>query len=242
MRKEDVYYNLMMSFNFYMKEMFCVKNGLIESKNKKIASATKNKKYQLDENIIYTDGEGNAKSSVIVYAGGEEISNSNYVVNYIECTIIFKKTTKDVLIEYNTASVDIVDAFPEDKSDDFAKQMIAISFEDSSLKPFELGTYRQYWKYYFYVDFICYNKVVRDRLSHSFAVGIKNYGVPLFDFSQDNILNQDGTLNEEFKLLEKSYYNMNYFEDLKIEKLNLESLDKKRMYDSCVSGTLTLVF
>lgn len=240
MNKEDVFYNLKLSIDFYFREVFCKKYGFYETKTKKIQKAIKNKKYQLEDNILLTDGNGNASLNVSVKSGEEYVND--FVFDCNTGTICFTKSLSNVEIEYNVLNVDIVDAYPEDKSDNFERQMISISTDDIYSRPFDVTGKIHRWYLPFYIDMFLFSRVVRNRISNAIGVMFKDISMPVIDFINNGIVNKDGTFNSDFSFKKNAVSYIDNFGSIKIESNDLESLDKKKMYSCTLSGEICIIF
>ena len=240
MNKEDVFYNIKLSIDFYFREVFCKKYGFYETKVKKIQKAIKNKKYQLDDDILLTDGNGNAELNIYIKSGEELVSDFEFDCN--TNSIYFTKSISNVEITYNVLSVDVVDAFPEDKSDDFARQMIAISADDIYSRPFDVTGKIHRWYLPFYVDMFLFSRVLRNRISNAVGVMFKNISIPIIDFVENGIIKKDGTFNKEFSFEKNAVSYIDKFGNLKIESNDLESFDKKKMYSCTLYGEISVNF
>lgn len=240
MNKEDVIYNIRLSFDFYFREVFCKKYGFYETKEKKIQKVLKNKKYKLEEGILLTDGNGNAEPNI--YVSSDSNSNSDFVFDYASNSIYFTSQKQNVTITYNVINVDIVDSYPYDKSDDFEKQMIAISFDNIYCKPFDVCGKIQRWEIPFYIDLFLFNKVIRDRISCAIGVMLKSVSIPIIDFINNGIINKDGSFNYDFSFEKNSISYVDKFGDIKIDSTDMESLDKKKMYSCTVEGEIVVNF
>lgn len=240
MNKEDVFYNVKLSIDFYFREVFCKKYGFYDTKIKKVQKAIKNKKYQLDDGILLTDGDGNAKLNISVKSGEDAIDD--FVFDCNSNTIYFTKSLSNIEIEYNVLNVDIVDAYPEDKSDDFERQMIAISTDDIYSRPFDVTGKIHRWYLPFYIDMFLFNRVIRNRISNAIGVMFKNISIPIIDFSENGIINKDGTFNGDFSFDKNAVSYIDKFGSIKIESNDLESLDKKKMYSCTLSGEMCVIF
>jgi hypothetical protein len=240
MNREDVLYNIRLSLDFYFKEVFCKKYGFYETKIKKIQRAIKNKKYQLEEGVFLTDGNGNAELNIYVKSEGEPVGD--FVFDFATNSIYFTKSISNIEIEYNVINVDVVDAYPFDKSDDFVKQMIAISMDDIYCKPFEVSGNIHRWEIPFYIDLFLFNKVIRNRISCAIGVMFKSISIPIIDFINNGIINKDGTFNYNFSFEKNSVSKIDKFGSIKIESNDMESLDKKKMYGCTVRGEIVVNF
>lgn len=240
MNKEDVFYNVKLSIDFYFREVFCKKYGFYEIKTKKIQKAIKNKKYQLEDGILLTDGNGNASLNVYVKSG-EEVVN-DFIFDCNTNTICFTKSLSNIEIEYNVLNVDIVDAYPEDKSDDFGRQMIAISTDDIYSRPFDVTGKIHRWYLPFYIDMFLFSRVVRNRISNAIGVMFKDVSIPVIDFIDNGIINKDGTFNSDFSFKKNAVSYIDKFGNIKIESNDLESIDKKKMYSCTLSGEICIIF
>lgn len=240
MNREDVLYNLRLSLDFYFKEVFCKKYGFYETKEKKIQRVFKNKKYQLEEGIMLTDGDGNA--SLNIYIESDSNSSSDFEYDYLSNSVYFNSNKQNVTIRYNVINVDIVDAYPYDKSDDFERQMIAISFDNIYCKPFDVCGKIQRWEIPFYIDLFLFNKVIRNKISCAIGVMLKSVSIPIIDFVNNGIINKDGTFNKDFSFERNSVSKIDKFGNLKIESRDMESLDKKKMYSCTVEGEMIVNF
>lgn len=240
MKREDVFYNIKLSIDFYFREVFCKKYGLYETKTKKIQSVIKNKKYQLDGEVLLTDGNGNAELNIYIKSGNEVVEN--FVFDCVNNTLCFTESMQNVEIEYNVLAVDIVDAYPEDKSDDFEKQMIAISTDDIYSRPFDVVGSVHRWYLPFYIDMFLFSRVLRNRISNASAIMFKSISIPIIDFNNNGIINKDGTFNKEFSFDKNAISYIDKFGNIKIESNDLESLDKKKMYSCTVSGEISVNF
>lgn len=240
MNKEDVFYNVKLSIDFYLREVFCKKYGFYETKTKNIQKAIKNKKYQLEDNILLTDGNGNARLNVSVKSGEEYVND--FVFDCNTSTICFTKSLSNVEIEYNVLNVDIVDAYPEDKSDNFERQMISISTDDIYSRPFDVTGKIHRWYLPFYIDMFLFSRVVRNRISNAIGIMFKDVSMPVIDFIDNGIINKDGTFNSDFSFKKNAVSYIDNFGSIKIESNDLESLDKKKMYSCTLSGEICIIF
>lgn len=240
MKREDVFYNIKLSFDFYFREVFCKKYGFYDVKEKKFQRVVKNKKYQLEEGVLFTDGNGNAELNVYVTQGSN--STSDFVFDCINNTISFNRSMSDITIIYNTINVDIVDSYPYGKSDDFERQMIAITMSDFYSKPFDVVCKIHRWTIPFYVDMFLFSRVIRNRISGAVGIMLKSVSIPIIDFINNGIINKDGTFNSEFSFEKNAVSYIDKFGNLSIESNDLESLDKKKMYSCTVSGDISVNF
>jgi hypothetical protein len=240
MNKEDVFYNVRLSIDFYFREVFCKKYGFYDTKIKKIQRAIKNKKYQLEDGILLTDGNGNAELNIYVKSGDEIVSD--FCFDFNTNSIYFTESISNISITYNVINVDIVDAYPEDKSDDFLRQMIAISTDDVYSRPFDVSGKIHKWYIPFYIDMFLFNRVIRNRISNAISVMFKSIIIPIIDFSENGIIKKDGTFNKDFSFKKNAVSYIDKFGDLKIESNDLESFDKKKMYSCTVSGEISIIF
>ena len=240
MKREDVIYNIKLSFDFYFREVFCKKYGFFEQKEKSFQRVAKNKKYQLDDGILLTDGNGNCDINIEVKSNDEVITD--YIYNANTNTICFNKSLQKVVIKYNVISVDVVDYYPEDKSDDFEKQMIAISMNDFYTKPFDVVGRIHKWEIPFYVDMFLFSRVIRNRIASSLSIMFKSISMPIIDFINNGIINDDGTINKEFSFEKNSVSHIDKFGNISLESMDLESLDKKKMYSCSLFGIITVNF
>lgn len=240
MNKEDVFYNVKLSIDFYFREVFCKKYGFYETKIKKIQRVIKNKKYKLDDGILLTDGDGKAELNIYVKSGDDNILDFCFDIN--SNSIYFTKSISNIEISYNVINVDIVDAYPEDKSDDFLRQMIAISTDDIYSRPFDVSGKIHRWYIPFYIDMFLFNRVIRNRISNAIGVMFKSISIPIIDFSENGIINKDGTFNSDFSFDKNAVSYIDKFGSIKIESNDLESLDKKKMYSCTLSGEICVIF
>jgi hypothetical protein len=241
MNKEDVIYNLEMSIFFYLKETFAIKYNLFSNDSLKINKTIKNKEYQLPTNILVTDGNYNPQE-LEVLMNGEILDKSNYFINYNTKTIKFNDYFNIIEVKYKILDIDLISEYPDSESSSFEKQIIAVEISDYHTSPFEIGGTRQYWKIRFYIDLFCFSHVMRKLFGNTLSVCFKNYGVPLINFKENNIVLTNGNLNTEFSLSNYEEVRVTDFGNILVESLNMESQEKKKMYNSCVSGTITLAF
>lgn len=245
MNREDVIYNVNMSMIFYLKEYFCKKYNFFNTESKTIASAIKNKKYSITDSFFTTDGNGNPSSNVSLLVGGADFSNSSssYEFLYEDDTLFVKflNTTKNINISYNSPSVNILDAYPDENAPDFSKQMIVFESYDFYSRPFEVGSNRQYWNIPFSVSFFSFSPVIRYKVSGALSTLFKNFSVPLIDFSDNRII-IDGKLNKNFLVEEIKSSDINDFGNIDVQCSDIESQDKKKMYTVSVSGNIKIIF
>lgn len=240
MKREDVFYNLELSFHFYFKEVFCKKYGFYDSKEKKIQRVVKNKKYQLEDGIFLTDGNGNAELNV--YVSTESNSNCDYKYNFSDNTISFSSSKSNVTIRYNVINVDIVSSYPYGKSDDFERQMIAITIDNFYSKPFDVTGKIHRWNVPFIVDMFLFNRTIRNKIGSAAGIMFKSISMPIIDFANNGIINKDGTFNKDFSFKNNAVAYIDKFGNISIESRDMESLDKKKMYSCSVFGDISVNF
>jgi len=242
MEQEDVFDNIQHSIIFYLQEVFASTYGYVEDREKEIKSAVKNRNYAISELIPLTDGAGKAVDNIAVFKNDVEIPTDDYSFNHDTGNIKFNKTYSGVVVKYKERMLDVVNAYPKEESEEFDRQIISVEVEDIYTRMFEVGTRRRYWKTNYYINAFCFNAMLRKSISTRLMILLTKFGIPLVDFKKYHPINDDGTINKEFDMVKLSEIIMTDFGDVSSETMNFEALNKKIMYNSEVSGILTVIF
>lgn len=240
MNREDVIYNIKLSFDFYIREIFCKKYGLYKVIDKKYQSVIKNKKYKLEDNVLLLDDEFSTKNTFEITSNGESVFD--YVYNANDGTISFNNAHKNVCIKYNVLDIDIVDEYPDGDSNDFANQVISISINDFFTSNFDVVNHIKKWRIPFYIDAFLFSRVLRNKISSSLAVMFNSISIPIFDFINNGPVNIDGTINSDFSFFNSKVSSVDRFGDISVSANDMESFDKKKMYSCTLSGVITVNF
>ena len=241
MNEYDVLYNAKMSFIYYFKEVFLKKVGYFYSKNKSILSVTKNKKYDIEENIIHSDEYGNPKNGLKIYFDKTLVPEESYSFNYIENKVKFLESYKNITIEYKIPAIDIIDAYPDIESNTFEKPIMSFEIEDFTSSPFEIGSRKRYWSGNLFIDCFCTNDTMRERLRGAITFELANQNIPLVDFLNNSLINGDGSLNEDFVYFpcKHEIYDL---KRISAENYDMSSLNKKKCSVCSISTNFTLIF
>lgn len=241
MNEYDVMYNVKMSFVHYIKEIFLKKIKYVTTKNKSILTVTGGKKYDLDSDIIRTDEYGNSSNQIKVTTDGEELSDSEFDFDYISNKIYFVRSHKNIKITYKQYSIEVIDAYPGSEITNFTNPIISVEVEDFETSPFEIGSRRKYWNGNVFIDCFCTNNAMRERLRGALTFELANQNIPVCDFTSQNVLNNDGTLNKNFVFYpsETEIYDI---KRITAENYDLTSLDKRKEYVFSVSANFNLIF
>lgn len=242
MNNDEVFYNLNLSFIFCIREFFLKRCGLFEDVELKINSVQKEKSIFLSNTLCYTDGIGNPYSYIKVTSGSSNVLDSDYSVDYISGNIVFKRQLTQVVIKYRHYVAEVMDVYPDDIDSGFEKSKVCIDVNNYTSSPFEIGRNTKIWKVNYFIDFFSFNKMMRDRFSAGLSNFIRENSISLIDFSMNDILNKDGTLNMSFVFSDSAIFRFNDFGEISTSVDNEDSIDKKKMFNSSCFGVLKFIF
>jgi hypothetical protein len=194
--------------------------------------------------IAYADPSGHIfPSGVSIYDEGRRLEFSEYSVNYLTSTVSMTATPSGVVTsDYVSYQVKVIDAYPDDEEfEHIDLPMISMDITENNPSSFAVGSSASCWNIPYFIDIFAINDPMRFRIMESLQRALRT-SVPLLDFTDNEPLNYDGTINLNFDR------DAHFLEFMKVPVkpkgmlVNTGSTDPKQKYRATIDGMVMNIF
>ncbi len=237
--------NLKKSFMLWLECSIIPKIGFIMDKEVSLGKVYPLQSYPIcTEKISIVNADGTIQTSVSVKSNGSDVSPSLYVINHVTNEISFKSTLPLVVIYLKVLTVDVRESFPEGENfDNIEYPIISADITDSFIQSgYAIGSSQNFWSMSYYVDIFANNDNVRKRLKNGLQYLIKLECIPLIDFTQNDVYNNDGSINSSFSMQNQFIYDIYDKGNPNGKIFDDNFVSEKMRYRATVDGIITIIY